>query len=62
MNEETLLEAISEASRFISKADKAVRRMQKESLVKITGCKETAAARRASMDLTRVLSELRKGR
>ena len=51
--------AIKEAQRFISVALKAKDRISKESLAEF-GCKETGACRRASMDLTRALTELRK--
>ena len=52
--------AISEAKRFIKRADEAKGELMKGNLSYMTGCKETAAAKRASMDLTRVLAELRK--
>ena len=54
-------DAILEAIRFISKAKVAKLRIkEKHSLAYITGCKETAAAKRSSMDLTRALAELRR--
>lgn len=51
--------AISEAKRFIKAAEAAHKRITAEKLVTITGCKETAAAKRASMDLSRALADLR---
>ena len=52
--------AIKEAKRFVSVAESALGKIKEDSLLQITGCKETGAARRASMDLTRALAELRK--
>ena len=52
-------EAIDEAKRFIKKAGIAQKKMKEDSYA-ICGCKETGAVKRASMDLTRVLAELRK--
>ena len=52
--------AIKEAKRFVSVAESALGKIKEDSLVQYNGCKETGAARRASMDLTRVLAELRK--
>ena len=59
MDAKTLKEAKSEANRFLEK----VREL--EEVMDITdyafyGCKQTGAVRRASMDLTRALSGLRK--
>lgn len=56
MNEETLALAISAAQRFIETARKAVDELNEE----YPGNKNTAAARRASMDLTRALADVRK--
>jgi len=55
MNTDTLNKAISEAKRFI----KAAERVEFDRWG-FGNCKETAAAKRASMDLTRALAELRK--
>ena len=52
--------AIREAGMFIIKARDAMRRLEKDEMAHISGSKETAACRRASMDLTRSLAELRK--
>lgn len=51
-------EAISEANRFVEKAIIAVEVMQNEDYY--PGGQATAAAKRASMDLTRLLAEMRK--
>jgi len=46
---------------FIKIAEKARKRMQTEGeYLGLAGCKETAAAKRASMDLSRKLTEFRK--
>lgn len=60
MNISKLICAIDEAKRFIIKAELAYNKIQENSLTTITGSKETGAAKRASMDLTRVLADLRK--
>lgn len=52
-------DTINEAKRFIKKAEIAKKKM-KEDRYAVFGCKETGAAKRASMDLTRSLAELRK--
>ena len=59
MNKATLEESISEALRFIERADEAITRMKADKYALISGSKETAAVKRASMDLSRVLSEVR---
>lgn len=63
MTLETLETAISEAKRFLKKADAAKRRFKTDEKWIRTGCGylETAAAKRASMDLTRALAAMRKG-
>ncbi len=58
MTNEKLNDAIAEAERFIKASQKAQLRLFDDPM-SIYGCKETASARRASMDLTRSLSELR---
>jgi hypothetical protein len=60
MNDAKLAAAISEAERFIKKARAARKRLKEDRLVIISGSAETGAARRASMDLTRALADLRK--
>ena len=52
-------EAVKECNRFIKKARKAKTRLLNDKFAEY-GCKETSAVRRASMDLTRALAELRK--
>jgi hypothetical protein len=52
-------EAIDEAERFIRLAGHAVNKLRAKDVY--GGSKETAAAKRASMDLSRALSTLRKG-
>jgi hypothetical protein len=54
-------EAIFEAERFIKKAQEAKSRLV-TCRYAAHGCKETASAKRASMDLTRSLSILRNSR
>ena len=55
-----ITEARTEATRFIRAADKAIRKIDTDNLVNIVGSKETSAVKRASMDLTRALAEMRK--
>lgn len=59
MNITKLDVAIAEAYRFIDKA-KAARVKLEDEPTAAWGSKETSAAKRSSMDLTRSLSELRK--
>ena len=63
--------AIVEAERFIARAKVAIAVVREDipdgidfrnTWAPITGTKETAAVRRASMDLTRALAQLRKSR
>ncbi|WP_372943271.1 hypothetical protein [Shewanella sp.] len=59
---EQLQESINEANRFLSKAKAAIvaiDKMEKSGFVS-SSCKEVAAAKRASMDLTRSLVAARK--
>lgn len=60
---QALDEAIREASRFIKKATEAQARLVIESneRYKSASTKEFAAAKRASMDLTRSLVKVRRG-
>ena len=62
MNERTLNEAISEAERFLKKASLLKEVIVKDANWDFFGCKESAAVKRSSMDLTRVLADLRQGR
>ena len=54
-----LTDAIAEADRFIKKAELARERLIDDQYA-WSGTKETGAAKRASMDLTRVLVTVRK--
>lgn len=58
MTNEKINNAIIEAERFIKAIQKAQLRLVDDEYAKYR-CKEIASARRASMDLTRSLSELR---
>lgn len=60
MNLDKLNVAVAEAERFIIIAKRAQKRLREDHYAPISGSKETGAARRASMDLTRALAELRK--
>ena len=66
MNDDTLKQAISEAKRFITKAKTVDDIWQWDSTggksVKGRSGKTNAAIKRASMDLTRVLANLRSGK
>ena len=59
MNTAKIDKAILEAHRFLRAVEAARRRLEADRMADF-GCKETAACRRASMDLTRALAELRK--
>lgn len=50
---------LREVNRFISAAKEAKKRLEDDKYAHF-GCKETGAVRRASMDLTRILVELRR--
>lgn len=58
MNVTDLKNAISEAKRFIGKAEMVLKNDPKETSYYF-GSKHTASAKRASMDLTRSLAQLR---
>ena len=60
MTDETLQAAINETERFLNKAKDCKRAFSESSLAIITGCKESAAMKRSSMDLSRTLSDLRR--
>jgi hypothetical protein len=64
VNRKTLLAARDEAERFIRAVDAAAARLSRDGndLGTITGTAETGAVKRASMDLTRALAELRRAR
>jgi len=56
---DALIDAIHEANRFIRKAEKALLEMQNADYQLFCGNKHVAAAKRASMDLTRSLVAVR---
>lgn len=58
MNIDTLALAIEEAERFVTRARAAVEAIGSDKYY--YSRKETSAARRASMDLTRALADMRK--
>jgi hypothetical protein len=64
MKPDTLKQAVAEAKRFISAAEKCKfsQSQYNKSIFYPQSGKETAAAKRASMDLTRKLADLRAGR
>ena len=59
MNHETIEAAIKESERFILTARVALARLEAEAK-NYPSTKETAACRRASLDLTRALADMRK--
>jgi superfamily II helicase len=59
MTEKSIAETVKEAIRFIEVANKARERLL-HGPIAFFGCPETASCRRASMDLTRKLAEMRK--
>tara|TARA_R110000868_G_scaffold399585_1_gene673431 strand:+ start:8914 stop:9102 length:189 start_codon:yes stop_codon:yes gene_type:complete len=59
MDLETINQARQELIRFGERLIAADNALKADSLVSITGSKETAACKRASMDLTRALARLR---
>ena len=60
MNIKAIYEAREEAMRFLIKTGIAIKEIESAGTVNITGSKKTAAARRASMDSTRALAEMRR--
>jgi hypothetical protein len=63
MNKETIIEAENEVKRFLARLKelKETEEYKSESSKwSISGCTESGALRRASMDLTRSLAKLRK--
>ncbi len=59
MNTQTLQAAITEAERFLAQA-KNLQKEQPGAGIYFTASKATGAIRRASMDLTRALADLRR--
>ena len=60
MTLDDLEKVIKETKRFLDKAMEARRSIREDSMVSIVGSKETAAAKRASLDLSSALVDLRK--
>ncbi|KGM36109.1 hypothetical protein [Inquilinus limosus] len=62
MDFDTLDEAEAQAARFLEKTDQLREELRRNhgNTWPITGTKETGAVRRASMDLTRALADLRR--
>ena len=60
MNIKAIYEARREALRFYMVVNLAIEKIEGDKTINITGSKETAAAKRASMDLTRALAEMRR--
>lgn len=60
MRHEHIDAAVAEAKRFIAKADALKARRKKADLYDFQPCKESGAVRRASIDLTRALADLRR--
>jgi hypothetical protein len=60
VNRRTLQAAMDEATRFLVKASELKRRWEEDQWSQMNGCRESGAARRASLDLTRALAELRR--
>lgn len=57
---EKLEASISESQRFIKKARAAIARIKGDRYALISGAKESASAKRSSLDLSRSLADLRK--
>ena len=62
MNPATLAKAIKEAKRFLKAAELAYSTECEKGKTYSWGGKNSAAAKRSSMDLTRALADLRQGR
>jgi len=62
MKEETLKRVIYYACEFVRRAKELEEAIAVKPCWDITGCRESAAVRRASMDLTRALADLRQNR
>ena len=60
MNLQKINIAEVEAKRFLEKVKAVKSRAKEERLIFLTGCRETGTLRRASMDLSNALVELRK--
>lgn len=62
MNKQTLKDAVQEAKRFIAKAKEYEDAEKNKAGFWYSNPKQSGAVRRASMDLTRKLADLRAGR
>lgn len=62
MKGETLLKAKAEAARFLDYLKELEDRMEEDPSALDFGCRETGAVKRSSLDLSRVLADLRQGR
>lgn len=62
MDKDRIIEAIHEAERFVKRARVALKRLSHEETQEwqCMGTKEVGAMKRASLDLTRALAELRR--
>ena len=60
MNVNDLTKVIEETKRFLTKAIEAKKRLKEDPSLSIGGCRETASAKRASLDLSHVLADFRK--
>lgn len=58
----TLKESITEAKRFLNRAEDLLAKSGSDKYVRCDYPKESGAVRRASLDLTRVLADLRHNR
>uniref|UniRef100_A0A6H1Z7V8 Uncharacterized protein n=1 Tax=viral metagenome TaxID=1070528 RepID=A0A6H1Z7V8_9ZZZZ len=61
--QETAIDRCGEyAEEFLRRLWAMKKRFKRDGFAQITGCKEAAALRRISLDLTRALADLRQGR
>lgn len=60
MKMDKVMTAEKEAKRFVARVQQLKARRAKADLYDFQGCLESGAVRRASMDLTRALADLRK--
>lgn len=60
MNNLQLKKTMAEAKRFLREAEKLLQQESAEKLVHFYGSKQSGMVRRASLDLTRSLADLRK--
>ncbi len=60
MDKRSIERAKAEAKRFLMKADDVLARAEGDKYTFITGNRDTGALRRASLDMTRALADMRK--